>query len=480
MGITCGLPLADARVLHPGLLVAEADPTGDAAALVRLAAWCGRYSPWTARHGAVGIWLDVTGCAHLRGGEEDLIKEVVERLATQGIDGRAAIADTAGAAWAVARCGAARTTVVPSDGTREMLARLPVGALRLEPVLAVELERLGLRRIGDLYPLPRAALAARFGDAVAHRLDQALGAAPEPLSPLSPAPACWARRCFAEPISTPDGIAAATRELLEALCHSLDDGRLGARCLALTLYRVDGRSERVIIGTVRPSRDSRHLFRLLEEHLMAVDPGFGVEDMVLAATVVEKLAAAQLHLASCQPSRRPQLSDAAMMRLARGILEAEGRNRDGTNEAALAVLVDRLANRLGPTALGCLMPRESHMPERATRFSPVFGSYTSASLDSERLRPIRLLPRPEPIEAMALVPDDPPMMFLWRHLSHRVHRADGPERIAGEWWRGIEQAAELRDYYRVEDDAGRRFWLYRAGLYRPEVSPRWFLHGFFA
>jgi protein ImuB len=595
LGVMPGLPLTDARALHPALAVAEADPAGDARALQRLAQWCNRYSPWTAPWGADGVILDVTGCAHLRGGEASLMRDLLERLQRRSIAGRAAIADSAGAAWAVARCGSADSTVVPPGETRDVIAALPIAALRLDPVAALQLERLGLRRIGDLYALPRASLAARFGDGVAERLDQALGAAAEPLSPLPPAPARWVRQRFAEPIGTPEALAAATRDLLEALCRALGEGMLGARRLTLSCYRVDGEAAPVSIGTARPSRDPQHLCRLFAERLTEIDPGLGIEDMLLAASAVDRLAPAQLSislsprgegahrptgrtiaveaqtmdlvprdnpfdrfaieasggnrrvvrsehlegrvrtlpdeaesanggissrmLASNEALTRSSFETASFAKLrtpppdevlglpsiaiappqggrgtrerntvacqmARALLSAEGRDRDGTDAAELAALVDRLANRLGQQAVGCLAPQESHVPERAQRFAPVFAatkkSYPSGSPPRGETRPIRLLPRPEPIDAVAPVPDDPPIFFRWRRLQHRVRRADGPERLCGEWWRGAEEAAVLRDYYRVEDEAGRRFWLYRDGLYLPATPPRWFLHGLFA
>jgi protein ImuB len=490
MGIAPGLALADARALHPGLEVAAADPAGDAAALARLAVWCGRYSPWTSPHGSDGVWLDVTGCAHLQGGEESLAAELVERLGRQGIAGRAAIADTAGAAWAVARCGGARSAVVPEGGMRAALAPLPVPGLRLDPALAGELERLGLRRIGDLYALPRAALVTCFGAVVTRRLDQALGAVPEPLSPLPPAPARWMRRRFAEPIGTAEAIAAATRALLEALCRRLGDEGLGLRRLGLRLYRVDGSGAEAAIGTARPSRDVRHLLRLLEEKLETVDPGLGIEDMLLEAARVERLAAAQLsfHHFTVVPAKAGTQGNRTSLALGprfRGDdgkkIEDEERGREREDDTEIAALVDRLANRLGPEAVFAILPRESHVPERAVKRAPVFAATKAAPWDPQRLRPIRLLPRPEPIEAVAPIPDDPPILFRWRRLQHQIRRADGPERILGEWWRSTEEAGELRDYYRVEDETGRRFWLYRLGLYRPEAPPpRWFLHGIFA
>lgn len=444
------MALADARALCPDLAVAEADFAGDAAALARLARWCNRFSPWTAPCGADGVVLDITGCAHLFGDEAGLAAQSLARLKRRGIECRAAIADSLGAAWAVSRfAGGGAVAVVPPGGARMALADLPVAALRLEPETAALLARLGLRRIGDLYAVPRAALAARCGDSVALRLDEALGLAPEPLSPLPPETLLWSRRSFAEPSASPDAIAAATRELLAHLCRRLTEEGVGARKLALALYRVDGRIEEAAIGTALPSRDPSHLWRLLEERLPELDPGLGVEDMVLTASVAEKLGPAQLGFAGGK----------------------------GGGEADLAALIDRLANRLGSRAVARPVPRASHVPERAVRFVPVLdASLAAVAWDTAKPRPVRLLPRPEPIEAVAPVPDDPPLLFRWRRLSHRVRRADGPERIAGEWWREI---AEPRDYYRVEDEDGGRFWLYRAGLYRPHAAPRWFLHGVF-
>ncbi len=457
-GIVPGTSLTDARALYLDLGVGEADFAGDAAALAGLARWGNRFSPWTSLHGTDGIVLDISGCAHLFGSEAGLAIQAVERLARRGIESRAAIAESLGAAWAVSRFGGQRIAQVPHSETRAALADLPVAALRLDGDIAALLRRLGLRRIGDLYAMPRAALAARCGESVALHLDEALGLAPEPLSPLPPKTLRWSRRSFAEPIGTPEDIAAATRELLRNLCRSLAGENWGARRLTLALYRVDGRIEETAIGTARPSRDVHHLWRLLEERLPMLDPGFGVEDMMLKATIAEELAPAQL-----------------------GFKGGLGKGETATGAPDLAVLVDRLANRLGARALVRPVRRESHLPERAVRFLPALDSGRSGAgdreqWDQEKLRPVRLLPRPEPVEAMALMPDDPPFLFRWRRLAHRVRRADGPERIADEWWR---ETAEPRDYYRVEDEAGRRFWLYRAGFYHAHIPPRWFLHGVF-
>jgi len=513
-GITPGLPLADAQAYCPGLAVFPADPVGDAGALHRLAEWCGRWSPWTVPDGDDGILLDITGCAHLEGGEVRLIAEIAGRISRAGFACRAAIADTAGAAWAVARFGRAATLCVAPGAARAALADLPVAALRLAAQSVVDLERLGLERIGDLYRLPRAALTQRFGDTLASRLDQALGREDEPLSPLRAQPARRSRLTFAEPIATAEDLARALALLAEELCRGLAAAGIGARRLALACYRVDGIVERAAIGTARASRDPRHLTRLFAEKIADIDPGLGIEDMVLTASLVEALAAVQLSIArlhqtepkeakpspvygrgqgeglgapandvrhgpSAQPSPRPSPASG------RG-----GSIGSGEDLAALAILADRLGNRLGFANLRRLAPRESHLPERAVALLPALAAKKSAARwRSGVARPIRLLAPPETIEAMAPVPDDPPIMFRWRRLQHRVRRADGPERVAAEWWRNLDPArgheapgdpGAIRDYYRVEDAEGRRFWLFRAGLYRPDQPASWFIHGVFA
>jgi len=453
-----GMALADARAIEPDITVLAADPAGDQAALARLALWCGRYSPWTAPAGSDGIWLDLTGAAHLRGGEGDLAHELVARLDRQGIKARAAVADTPGAAWAVAREGARPVTVVPPGAARVALALLPVRALRL-PRESVELmDRLGLRRIGDLYKLPRPSMVARFGLVAAERLDQALGNLPEPLSPLPPEPIRARHHRFAEPIARPEDLAAAIAGLAQALCRCLAADGVGARRLKLAFYRVDGAVITLEAGTAQPSRDPRHLTKLFVERLDRVEPDLGIEDMRLEALVAEPLAEKQAALAG-----------AAIPGSAIG-------------DAALAALVDRLENRLGAGSVTLHRPQDSHLPERAAKPTPVFANIKSGTpWPTDRPRPIRLLARPEPVEAMAPVPDDPPLLFRWRRRLHRVRVADGPERILGEWWR--EKEDSLRDYYHVEDTDGRRFWLYRAGLHQPEAEvppPRWYLHGVFA
>jgi protein ImuB len=550
-GIRPGLPLADARAYLPGVIVHESDPAGDAAALARLARWCARYSPAVAVDGTDGIRLDITGCAHLQGGEAALAEASSSRLAALGFTCRAAIADTMGAAWAVARFGDARDAVVGPGATMRTLDKLPVAALRLAPEAVYGLARLGLRRIGELCRMPRATLAPRFGEVVARRLDQVLGRADEPLSPLRPVPAQASRLGFAEPIGTLEDLQRTIGLLASELCRGLAARGLGARRLELAFYRVDGVVARIALGTARPSRDPVHLAKLFAEKLDTIDPGLGIELAICAALAVEPLAAAQLALPKlrgatpgiagderviafrrqipsppqrgrgegegvCAPQARqedsahgPPHPDPLPHADARGrggsvVLSEEGLKEPGAlpwqakppklKSAAmpeatasagegpdLAPLVDRLAGRLGPASIRRLAPVASHVPERAQGAGdPLVAPRTA--WPGTRARPIRLLAPPEPIETTAPVPDDPPVLFRWRRLLHRVIRADGPERIGAEWWReaGAPDPGAIRDYYRVEDEEGRRFWLYRAGLYRPGLAPFWFLHGIFA
>jgi protein ImuB len=469
-GLAPGMPLADALSFLPGLATAAAEPAEDAAALRRLAEWCSRYSPWTAPDGADGVRIEITGSTHLWGGEGELAADLMARLDRRHIATRIAIADTLGAAWAAARFAEGQSPIIlPPAGCRAALAPLPVEALRLDPATTQGLRRVGLKRIGDLAAMPRDALARRFGAMVTRRLDQGRGDLPEPLSPLGEAPTRRVRLSFAEPISDPADLLRATERLVADLVPRLAGEGTGARRLDLVFHRVDGRVERIRLGTARPSRDPRHLLALFKERLDTVDPGLGIEDVILAAFAVEPLPPEQIdipgHAAGPHPNPRPQAGEG----MGRGI----------------APLLDRLGNRLGLDAVLRLEPRASHIPERASVRVPVGGAHPHAPVSpapSKPSRPIRLFEPPEPVEAFWLLPDDPPFRFAWRRRRHRVTRADGPERIADEWWRPEASggADAIRDYYRVEDEEGRRFWLFRMGLHGTDRSPRWFVHGVFS
>lgn len=445
------MTLADARALVPQLVILPADPAADAHALDRLADWCGRYTPWTAigredQGGSAGLWLDITGCAHLLGGEAALITDLEARLGALGFAACAAVADTPGAAWAWARFATIKSpddAIIPPGAQRAALAALPASGLRLDPDTMTMLQSLGLRRIGDLYRFPRASLPVRFGARLLHRLDQALDGN-EPLSPRQPPVAYRTVLHFAEPITEAASIAAATQHLLGDLCDQLANRESGGRRFVLTAYRSDGTTDSLVIGTGTPTRSAAHLLRLFAERLERIAPGCGIDAMALAAAV-EKLGAQQVQFADRQA---PAVD--------------------------LTQLFDVLGTRLGHAQVMRLAARASHMPERAVRRIPATAQAAPAALP-DAPRPLRLFPRPEPIEASALLPDEPPFQFIWRGIVHRVTRAQGPERIAGEWWR---DRGLTRDYYQVEDTSGRRFWLYRDHIHQPHAT-RWFLHGLF-
>ena len=471
-GVLPAMSLADARAIEPALIVFDASPESDARLLERIAGWCTRYTPWTTPDGPDGVAMDITGCAHLFGGEEAMTADLTARLAAAGFESRVAVADTPAAAWALARFGGEAPTLPLRGSLPPPLRRggtdcsLPVAALRLPAATVDGLAAMGLRRIGDLHAIPRATLAARFGPEVLRRLDQIYGRLDEPLSPRLPVPPHSVRLALPEPITTAEAIAAALRRLLTALCAGLETSGEGARRLLLELHRVDRRLEdaprTLAIGTSRPVRRPDALMRLFAQRLDRVEPGPGLELMVLSATESGPLAATQAALDGTSDGR------------------ADGR-ADGQPE--LGELVDRLGNRLGERAVLRLVPRQSWLPERSVAPAPAFaeapsGSWPGTSLwPADRPRPVRLLAPPDPIDAVAPVPDDPPVMFRWRGALHRVRHADGPERIEAEWWRRPD--GQIRDYYRVEDEAGRRFWIFRQGLYRPGVKALWFLHGFF-
>lgn len=454
-GLVPGQRLADALACVPEARVEEADPVGDLAALHQLAHWATRFSPHAAPDAPDGVLIDITGCAHLWQGEAALLQDAITRLTRQGIHARGAIAGTIGAAWASARFGG-RQSILPAGSIAAALEPLPVRGLRLDDASAAALDRLGLRRIGALYPLPRADITKRFGPHLLQRLDQALGYQAESLSPLAPLPDHRVSLVFAEPISTPEQIAHAGEHLLSRLLHELAAKNLGIRRLGLILHCLDDTAPGCIIGTAQPSQDARHLMKLLAEKIETLNPGPGIERMSMSALVSERLPLSQGNFIQ----------------------------REAANAADLAPLLDRLGNRLGAGTVTRPQAIASHIPERAVAAARPLQPKTAAENWQEDLppRPIRLLSPPEPIEAMAPVPDDPPLSFRWRHVLHRVAKAEGPERLRPEWWLAADDHSQARDYYRVEIEDGRRFWLFRSGLYQRDMKqpPRWFLHGIFA
>ena len=461
LGLMPGMTLATARALQPNLAVHEADPDADRALLAALADAAERYTPLVGIAGDDTLLLDITGAAHLYGDEAGLLADAKQRIQARGFHLRAAIANHPVTARAVALYGGAE--IIPPGGDHDAVQGLPVAALGLDASRRASLERLGLKRIGDCTARARAPLAERFGKDFIDRLDAITGRVETPISPRRALPACIAERRFAEPIGHEEDIRRSLLTLAADLKRILEKRGEGARALELAFFRADGATRMIALETGRPLRDPQTMLRLFREKLDGLadplDPGFGFDAIRLSARRVENFAETMTSLDAQEDF-----------------------------EAEIAALVDRLAARFGARSVQRLAAAQSHAPGRASRLAPAqsvgalaLDFSTFAPLEDEApTRPIRLIEPPERVEVLAEVPDGPPIRFRWRRVLHAVIRADGPERIAPEWWRTPE-GTPTRDYYRVEDENGRRFWLYRDGLYDRETgTPRWFLHGLFA
>jgi len=454
-GVTPRMSLADARALEPNLKIVPADPRADTSMLGKIANWATRYTPWVAICGRDGLWLDISGCAHLLGGEEAMIKDLTVHLSNFGFTSRFSIADTPGAAWAMAHYGGEEKLIAP-DAQRLALASLPVIALRIGDIKAVELIRLGISSIGDLYALPRAAIAKRFGMVISERLDQALGLMPEPISPRRPLPKYRAECSFLEPVSRKDNIESCLLQLLEDICSNLECASQGVRQLILDLFLVEGATKTLHVGTVRPVREAKCIAKLFAEPLSKIDSGFGIETMILSAQVVEPLTESQINVL------------------------VDERNEE---IVPLASLLDRLGSRLNFEHVTRLVPKASHLPDHAMRQVSVAESNMHGFWPETQIRPLVLLDQPESVESITgIAYYQPPEVFRWRQNRYSVRATEGPERIAPEWWRRDRAWARgLRDYWRVEAEEGRRFWLFCEGRRDRQCnSLRWYLHGFFA
>ena len=453
-GLRPGMAVVQAQLLVPELAILDAEPAADAAALEKLGLWAQRqYSPLVAVEPPDGLVIDASGAAHLHGGEEAMLHDMVARLAVFGVTARAAMADTHGAAHAFARATTKPVFLVPTGESSALLQRLPLAFLRLPDELVDQLRRLGLEHISDIANQPRAPLAQRFGSELHRRLDQAMGRLREPFEPIRTADLIEARRQFPEPIWAAETLARYTGKLMNALCEQLVAKGVGARRLDLMFHRVDGAAQAIRIGTAKPDRDVKRLTRLLCDKLETIDPGFGVEAMSLCATLAEPFETKQV-----RTSLLEEVPD----------LDMSG-------------LVDILANRVGAEKLYRFAPVESDVPERSVRrVAPVSGA-TGKQWSLRLPRPVRLLRKPEAIETMTLLPDHAPVSFSWRGVRRRVKRADGPERIYGEWWKRDAERESVRDYFQVEDEQGERFWIFRAGdgEYPETGAQSWFLHGIF-
>ena len=448
VGLIEGMAVAKAQAMVPDLHIIDADPDGESASLRQLAEWLIRFSPVVAPDPPDGIWIDIAGVEHLFGGEEALLKKLIDRVENNGIHARAAIADVPGAAWAVARFG--KGGIIPPGRTVDAVSALPVQALRLSHETVSTMHRLGVERVGQLAAMPRAPMVRRFGREASLRLDQALGHAFEPITPMIPEEAVIASRAFAEPIGRLEDVKLVVRQLAEEMCQSLEKRGEGVRRLDLIVRRVDQKGASLRVGTAKATRDHVHLAKLFDEKIETVDPGFGIEEIVLVANRVDPLSEKQT--------------------VARGI-EAEDEAVD------LSQLVDRLTARIGEDRVYRLAPVQSRVPERMTRRISALAPPSESSWPESLERPTRLLDPPESIMTTALLPDHPPGSFIWRRVRYKVAKADGPERITSEWWLGDEQKM-IRDYYRLETVEGARFWIFRDAPMTE--GGRWWMHGFFA
>ena len=444
-GVIQGQSLAQARAVCPALVVTDTDPGADRAALTRMANWCERFSPLTAIDPPDGLWIDITGCAHLLGDETTLAKTIGKRLSPC----RVAIAGTPIAARAVSRAATSQPVEVIAEGSEQAaLHALPVALLRLDTQVVAGLRRVGLRNIGDLASQSRADLIARFGAETNLRLEQAFGKSPQLITWLREKHPLSERVAFAEPIGTADDLAGILDLLSKTVCARMEADGVGGRRFVATFYRVDDLAPAIEIAMAKPHHDAKRLIKLLTAKLNTIDPGFGVE-----AIALDVLESAPLPPRQCDMSGTPQSED-------------------------LSTVIDELANRLTPDRLWRPIPQASHIPERASSIAPPLDAIPAWPRPPGE-RPLRLLRPPEPIEASAPIPDDPPILFRWRGAVHRVQAATGPERIGAEWWRRSDPDERFRDYYRVEDQAGARFWLFRTGLPGQERAPKWFMHGLF-
>jgi len=446
-GIHTGMVVADCRAIMPTLQVLDDAPEQTNKLLTALAEWCLRYTPVVGID-ADGLILDISGCAHLWGGEKPYLKDMLTRLRAFGYDVRAAIADTVGAAWAVSRFGQT-TAIIEPGGQADALLPLPPAALRLEAGILQRMEKLGLYHIRSFITMPRRALVRRFGQSLLMRLDQALGQEIEVIEPVQPVQPYQERLPSLEPIRTAGGIEIALKKLLEGLCQRLIKEGKGLRTAVFKAYRVDGDIQQIKIGTNRPSRNVEHLFKLFEIKIPGITPALGFELFILEALIVEDVTIEQ-----------------------EALWNAAGKHDD----VEIAELLDRLAGKVGMDTIRRYLPDEHYWPERSVKVAATFQEKPLTAWRTDLPRPVLLLPRPEAIVVTVPMPDYPPMLFHYKGKLHNVAKADGPERIEQEWW--LEQG-RYRDYYCVEDENGSRYWLFRLGDYS-DCEPQWFIHGFFA
>lgn len=451
-GIRTGMALADARALLPELHALDDKPDLADELLTRIAEWCIRFTPVVAVDPPDGLILDATGCSHLWGGDEAYGSDIIKKLNGRGYTVTMAMADTLGVAWAMARYGFRqaqnRPIIVESGRHLEALMLLPPESLRIEPDIVRKLHKLGLKQVKQFMNMPRASLRKRFGTHFLMRLDMALGQELEIIEPVIPVEVYQERLPCMEPITTATGIEIALKQLLETLCLRLRTDQQGIRTAVFKCYRVDGKIEQITIGTHRPSHYVKHLFKLFEIKLSTLEPALGIELFVLEAPTVEE------HLSQ---------------------QEAMWKDSQGLYDSRIPELIDRIAGKAGSDTIRRYLPDEHYWPERSFKLAGSLDEQPAGSWPTGKLRPLQVLQSPERIEVTAPIPDYPPMLFIYKNKVHHIVRADGPERIEQEWWL---QEGQHRDYYRVEDEAGNRYWVFRLGHYHDKTF-QWFIHGFF-
>lgn len=452
IGVRVGMPAAKAQAIFKGLMLVDADPAADAMALDRLGLWAlGHYSPIVAVDGIDGLVLDTEGADHLQGGELPMITGIVNMFRARKLTARVAIADTWGAAHACVRAIKRDTVIVPRGEITRAVEKLPISLLRLPEKVVADLRVLGFQSIGELSNTPRAPLALRFGPEVGRRLDQMFGRMNEPIDPIRTADLVEVSRSFQEPIGAAETIDKYVGRLVVQLVAELEKRGLGARRTDLIVHKVDNTIQAIRAGTAKPARDIAWLTKLFRDRTEKIEPGFGIEKLTLVAVSAEPLAQEQ------------KVSS---------LVEEE--NRDFTP------LIDVFANR-GQRVFR-VAPYASDVPERSVQRVSAVAEAVEEGWVSHWRRPVRLFSRPEQIQAIAMMPDYPPATITWRGNRHRVKRADGPERIFGEWWMRPNELEAVRDYFVIENDDGERFWIFRSGDgVDPETgSHKWFMHGIFA
>ena len=447
-GIHIGMVVADARVIIPSLQVLDYKPELSNKLLKGIAEWFIRYTPAVAIDLPDGLILDITGCAHLWGNEELYLQNIVARLKTLGYHIHAAIADTIATAWAVAHFGK-NYSIIETGQQTAVLLPLPPEALRLDADIVERLHKLGLGRISNFIGMPHSTLRRRFGQKFIYRLGQALGYEEEVIQPVQLVEPYQERLSCLEPITTLTAIEIALQRLLEIVCHRLHQEQKGLRVASFKCYRIDGKIEKIEIGTNHPTHNTRHLFKLFEIKLDTIEPALGIELFTLEAQKVEDVSPLQ---------------------------EKLWQRTVGLDDIGLSELLDRFAGKFGVNHIHRYLPDEHYWPERSIKPASSLNEKSTTPWIIDRPRPLQLLSKPEPIDVTAPIPDYPPMLFRHKGKLHKIIKADGPERIEQEWW--IQQG-QHRDYYYVEDEEGHRYWLFRLGHYAHE-SYKWFVHGFFA